>query len=369
MSPSSPDRVAGRPEPVIDPDAATAEWLTSVLHHGGAAVGQQVVSFDARRVGTGQVGDSVRFTLTYDRPGDGPASVVGKFPARDEVSRTTGVATRSYEREVWFYDRIRPTVEVRTPRPYFGSVVAGTAEMVLVLEDLAPAAQGDQLAGCDLDQAALVLGQAAALHAPRWDDPALAGEDWLARTDPQGVAERVQLFGFVLPGFLQRYRHRLDADVVDLARFVVDRLEVYLRGAGGPRTVTHGDFRLDNMLFGSASGGYPVATVDWGGVGHGEPLADVAYFLGAGLLPPVRAAHEADLVAAYHRLLEAGGVTGYPLERCWEAYRWHTFSGLLMAIVASQIVRQEERGDEMFCVMAERHAQQALHLGSPALLE
>jgi hypothetical protein len=31
-------------------------------------------------------------------------------------------------------------------------------------------------------------------------------------------------------------------------------------------------------------------------------------------------------------------------------------SGYYMALLASQIVEQTERGDEMFCVMAERHA-------------
>jgi hypothetical protein len=360
--------MTSRPALVADPAAVTPSWLTEVLHHAGLARGQRVVTLDAARIGTGQVGENVRYRLTYDTPGDGPGSVVAKFAASDDLSRTTGVATRNYEREVWFYDQVQPTVGIRTPRYLFGAVVAGTAEMVVVLEDLAPAVQGDQLAGCSVEQARLAMSEAAALHGPRWGDPSLAVIEWLSRPDPETLKGRAELYRAVHPGFVARYRGRLDPDVIELSSFLGERLEAYSAGTGGPRTVTHGDFRLDNLLFGVDDHPYPVATVDWGGLGHGEGLADVAYFLGAGLLPEVREAHEAELVIGYHAALVEHGVVGHSAEACWEAYRWYAFSGLLMAVVASQIVRQEERGDEMFCVMAERHARQALHLNSPALL-
>jgi len=41
-------------------------------------------------------------------------------------------------------------------------------------------------------------------------------------------------------------------------------------------------------------------------------------------------------------------------------YRLGTVDGLMMAVVASQVVVRTERGDEMFAVMAERHAQHML---------
>ena len=40
----------------------------------------------------------------------------------------------------------------------------GRAEGVLVLEDLAPAEQGDQIAGCTVGQAELAVDEAARLH-------------------------------------------------------------------------------------------------------------------------------------------------------------------------------------------------------------
>ena len=49
----------------------------------------------------------------------------------------------------------------------------------LVLEDLAPAESGDQIAGCSLDQARAAAVNVAGLHAPTWNDPSLRELDWL----------------------------------------------------------------------------------------------------------------------------------------------------------------------------------------------
>ena len=61
---------------------------------------------------------------------------------------------------------------------------------------------------------------------------------------------------------------------------------------------------------------------------------------------------------------------GVDVERddAWALYRHYAFSGLVMAIVASFLVRQTDRGDEMFITMATRHARQALDLDSEAIL-
>ena len=40
-----------------------------------------------------------------------------------------------------------------------------------------------------------------------------------------------------------------------------------------------------------------------------------------------------------------------------------------MAVVASMIVGQSERGDDMFMAMASRHCQHALDLGAEAFLD
>ena len=49
--------------PILRPQAITPAWLTSVLHAGGVAA--IVREFTMTRVGTGQIGQSVKFILDY----------------------------------------------------------------------------------------------------------------------------------------------------------------------------------------------------------------------------------------------------------------------------------------------------------------
>ena len=52
----------------------------------------------------------------------------------------------------------------------------------------------------------------------------------------------------------------------------------------------------------------------------------------------------------------------------WEQYRRDAFAGVIMAVVASQIVGGSERSEGMFAAMATRHLQHALDLDSLALI-
>jgi hypothetical protein len=53
-------------------------------------------------------------------------------------------------------------------------------------------------------------------------------------------------------------------------------------------------------------------------------------------------------------------VTGYGWEKCLEGYRLATLSGILMTVVASQVVASDDRGVAMFAAMAERHFAHAI---------
>ena len=101
----------------------------------------------------------------------------------------------------------------------------------------------------------------------------------------------------------------------------------------------------------------------WQTPGHGNGVADLAYFIGAGLLPPDRRAHEWELVDLWVRGIEEYGHT---VDREWvdHHYRRESMSGAIMAVVASQIVGRTERGDEMFVAMATRHALQGIENGA-----
>lgn len=351
------------------PEQVTASWLTEVFRRAGVVGGARVVRFDSEVVGTGQMADSVRFTLHYDSETPlAPMSVVGKFTAADETSRSTGIAMRTSEVEVRFYQQVASTVAVRTPRCYHGDVNPATAEFVLILEDLAPARPGDQVAGCSADEAELALTELAALHAPRWGDPTLESLEWLnRRTDESNEAGSV-IFPMLFEGFAERYGDVLDDDVLDVGRRLMPHIGAYLRSQPGPWTVQHADYRLDNLLFGTVAGGVPLAVVDWQTVTLGPGVADVSYFLGAGPSEDDRRANEVPLVREYHSALVAGGVSGYTFDACFTDYRRYAYAGYLMAVGASMMVERTERGDEMFLAMARRHAAQIIDLRSHELL-
>jgi aminoglycoside/choline kinase family phosphotransferase len=254
-----------------------------VLRRAGVIDRRAVVGFDCEGVGTGQMADSMRFSLHYDADAPGaPSSVVGKFTAADQTSRSTGVAMRTSEVEVRFYQQVASTVAVRTPRCYHADVEPATAEFVLILEDLSPARVGDQVAGCSVDEAALALTALASLHASRWGDPTLEGIDWLHRRTAESNDAGAILLPVLFDGFAARYAEVLDEAVLDVGRRLMPDIGTYLRHQPRPWTVQHADYRLDNLLFESSSAGAAVAVVDWqtvvlgpggGAVGRGPPPA------------------------------------------------------------------------------------------------
>jgi hypothetical protein len=355
---------------IAAPEDITPTWLTEALHAAGLASGARVVDVAKERVGTGQVAMNVRCRLAWDRSVSGaPASVVVKLPSDDPVSRATGAAQQIYRKEVEFYRQLVTTVGIRTPHCWLADIDEPGERFFLLMEDVTPAEQGNQLTGCGVDRATLALGELAKLHAPRWGDPTLGDLAFLADLTGDRAAMMQMLVTAVWPGFRERYAGRLSPEHVGVAERFAPRVGAWVAGTDGPVTVIHGDYRLDNMLFGTGPGAPPLAVVDWQTVALGLGTGDASYFLGAGLLVDDRRAHEETLLREYWEALRSGGVDGYAWDTCWRDYRRTAYAGLLMAIVASMIVVQTPRGDDMFMAMASRHAQQVIDLASESLLD
>src|SRR5207249_231747 len=105
--------------PIADtPEALTPEWLTQALRSGGILDGTNVVGVQTCPLGTGQMCDSVRISLTYDGPTEAPPTVVAKLPAADPTSRNTAMMLRNYVKEVSFYRELVGGLAIRTPRVY-----------------------------------------------------------------------------------------------------------------------------------------------------------------------------------------------------------------------------------------------------------
>lgn len=344
------------------------DWFNQLFSEIGIAA--EVRGLTARSIGTGQIGENVRFVFDYARAGEGaPASLVGKFPSASEASLMTARLLNHYKREVSFYQTF-PSVAGRiTPDALYTDHDPETNRFALIMEDMAPAMQGDQLQGCSLEEARMALSAAAVLHAAHWEDPALDSFDWLqGSAAAPAPALGAEMVAGLWEGFKARYAAHLTDDIIEVGDAYAAALPRWGETYSGPFSLTHNDFRLDNMLFGAPDAAKPVAIVDWQTAGKGAPANDVAYFIGAGLTRERRREHEHGLLAYYHERLEAEGIRDYSLEDLGRDYRWFSFYGISVAFGAAMLVKQTERGDEMFLTMLRRHVAQVRDNEALALL-
>jgi hypothetical protein len=308
--------------------------------------------------------DTVRIDLSYDPPEAGPATVIAKFASTDPNSRAAGSLARCYEIEVSIYSELPPLPGV--PNYYFAARDPQTDAFTLLLEDMAPCRQGDDIDGCEPQVAHEALRRLAALHAFAWEDSSYAGHEWLNRSTPESTANMTAIITMLAPTFLERFALRLTPEHRALVERLVPQIATIIGSYDGPRTLIHGDYRLDNMLF--RDGSEVPTIVDWQTASWGAPAADVSYFVGGSLTTDDRRTHSAALLDTYHDALTAAGVTTYSRQQLEDEVRLTSFGGVVMAFASAILVVQTERGDAMFAEMFRRHAQHVLDLDSEALL-
>ncbi len=230
------------------PEAIEPGWLNERLSAAGLLDNGRVTAIRWEPIGTGQVGDSARFHLSYDREGAGPATVAGKFPAADPTSRATAGAFGLYTKEVGFYRELAAQLDVRVPAVLAAEIADDGVDFVLIFEDLGPCRGGNQLASCSAADARAGIRQAAAIHAPSWNKEALTGLDWLQ--PKEGQTEQVKaLYDNAQAIFRERYANSLEPEFMAICEELNEAKESWFGRESGPRSIIHGDFRLDNMLF------------------------------------------------------------------------------------------------------------------------
>ncbi len=321
-------------------DEITPAWLSHVL-------GGTVDEVTAAPVGTGQIANCYRLSLTGSAV---PAHLIVKLPHVDPAFRA--FVAGAYRTEARFYRDIARTVAVRVPACQHVEY-AESGDFVLLLEDLAPAEQGDQIDGCDVEQARDAVLNLAGLHGPRWCDPTLTQDTGLTPVTDEEVGGLVDVFGPATEQFVTDIGPRLTEGDIEILRAVPDLVATWILARPERFALVHGDYRLDNLLF-PPDGAAGSVAVDWQTLTLGLPARDLAYFVATSLDPDVRRTHERELVSAYHSALPAEVTAGFTLEACWDDYAFAMVQAPLTAVLGQVYGTRTERGDAMFAAMVSR---------------
>ncbi len=307
------------------PDGLSAEWLTTALKDCDLLTEQGVVTeVTATQVGdgVGMMSELARLNLTYAGDDQAPATMVAKFPSRNETNRDVAMQYRIYEREVKFFQERAEHTAMCTPRMHIAEMQGDN--FLLLMEDLSAYQEGDQVVGADLSQTEIALDELAKLHASHWDSvedlvwvPGVADSyhaDNMANLSAVGWPVMCEVFADVLPPEV--------AAAGEVFQGAVRKLQAAMCEA--PKTLLHGDFRMENFFFGQLPGQHPMIVIDWQGPLLGNCMVDVAQMLCQSTQKDVRREHETELLERYTRSLVERGVD-YDLERARRDFKTAIF--------------------------------------------
>jgi hypothetical protein len=340
------------------PAEITPEWLTTALAGSGTLSGGRVTSIELQDIGAGAgfLGQLAKMSVVYDGAPDAPPSMIVKVPSVVAQSREVGNLFRFYEREIEFYRQLAPQMQIRTPRAYYSYMDVPGDEYFLLLEDLGVARPGDEVASCSAEDAERALTELARYQAAWWEHPDLDRMEWMPFVNAPVHQSAEQSYNQAWEPFRQAFGELVPASVMpiceEMKTHVIDLLNLF---EPGPRTIVHGDFRLDNLFFDHPDGS-PVLAIDWQISSRGRGVFDVAYFLSSCIEPSERRAHEERLVRMWYDIVTDGsGRKAYTWDEAWLNYRQAVlYTNIYTVIGIGSLDAANERGMALFQKWIER---------------
>jgi hypothetical protein len=352
----------------------TASWLEAAMRSDGVIEPDTVIrraTVEELGEGVGMLGDLARLSLEYDPTGAGPRTVIVKVPTAAEVNRQRGMAFGFYEREANFYRHIgNPgrTGGLRVPWCFASPMDVGAQRFALVLEDLGATFRApDQLAGLQLDDARRAIAALARFHAAWWETAELDALSWLPPSNGPVTKQAGPVYRHAWPVFVERFGDLIPDGGHAVGAAVAPCFEQLLDiGATGPHSITHTDFRLDNLFFDGPDD--DVALIDWQLMTRGACAYDVSYLLGQSMERALRREHEEELVRLWHEALGAHGVTGYRFDDAWCDYRRSALVNLVIPVSLAELDHGNERGVQLVRMLSDRAFGAAVELDAIELL-
>lgn len=332
-------------------DDVTTDWLNTVLAQSGDGT---ITDFSAEPlgVGVGLIGLLYKLNLTWD--GTGPDAVVLKLASQDEGSLMVAGVLNMYGREVNFYKHLAGDTKAKTTHVHHAHHDAENNRFALIL-DFASGTTVVQIAGATREQAEVAVDALADLHADHWMEDRIHSAEWLPRLNTPPIPQAIEMsYQAGWPAASELYDDLMDDRLREFCANYDKHLPMMTDTlSADPVTLSHGDFRGDNMFF----DGDEVTLIDFQLVDRSRGGRDLAYFTTQTLDPELRAEIEMDLVRRYCDRLATDGVADYPFEQAWEDYRLGTAFAIIYPIVAGgQCDQSDERARHLTRSMFERGA-------------
>ncbi len=346
-------------------DDITPEYLT-------AALGQPVLAVTTEPVGlgVGLIGQLHRVIPTYGPGGTGPMQVIVKLPGATEESRFVAMVLNMYQKECGFYRELAATSGSLSPASHHVMFEPESHDFVLMLDDVGHHRQADQIDGIGLADAEIAVRALARLNATWWEHPDLLASPYVRPLNESPFPEAVSMsYDAAWPIALEAYGSMMSDEIrgfgarySSLFPWFCDRL------CEAPVTLTHGDWRGDNLFF-TGDPDVPLIAVDWQLISVAKGVKDFTYFVTQSLRPDDRAAHEEGLLRIWLDQLHADGVGGYEFEQAWVDYRLSVAWAFVYPVIATSTLDPADvRGAALTRSMMERSIAAIEHLDALELL-
>jgi thiamine kinase-like enzyme len=192
---------------------------------------------------------------------------------------------------------------------------------------------GDSVAGCSQAEAELAIRLLSKFHASWWESPGLERLDWMPLKEAESKIYQ-EVYADAWKTFLQKSGQGMPREL----RGIGDRLSQHIPAIKGrltehPRTILHGDYRLDNCFFGTPVGSQSLVVFDWEFCAIGRGTYDAATFINEAFPPLQRRDVEMGLLRMYHSSLVENGIQDYSFEECLLDYRLSTLEVFVFWVV------------------------------------
>ncbi|WP_242130313.1 ecdysteroid 22-kinase family protein [Sphingobium sp. Sx8-8] len=224
---------------------------------------------------------------------------------------------------------------LRTPPCLYIGIDPATSHGLIVMEDLVEAGGHflSALTPYSPQDARASLDQLARLHGATWQTQAPFDAPWVTHAI-DAIAEKSMIPLDMLQDLMNGERGKpLPPAVLDAQRLhrAIGRVAAVFRTL--PSSLVHGDAHAGNLYVLRGDTGL----IDWQLLQRGCWALDVAYHLGAALLPEVRRAHERSLLDHYLERLARFGGPRLDAGEAWTSYRMAMLYGYYLWAITRRV--------------------------------